>query len=98
MGIRKTQSDWTSKEIRDVVASWWELNTRVSPCPRDYARVQLDAKVYDSHQVHWLEETEVNCLQSLSFLYSKLLLEHFVVVTSLKPLITGFAGGVLPEI
>lgn len=64
MGIRKTRSDRISNEIREAVASWWESNTRVSPCAKDQARLRLDAKVYRVHQIHWLEETEVRCIKA----------------------------------
>lgn len=37
MGIWNVRSDWISKDIRDVVVTWWESNTRVSPHKKDEA-------------------------------------------------------------
>lgn len=63
MVIWKMRSDRILKEIRGSVALWWENNTRVLPCAKDEARLRLDAKVYDDHQIHWLEESEVRFFQ-----------------------------------
>lgn len=60
MGERKVRSDKISNEIRKIVQKFWESNTRISPCKKDRARLRLFRKVYEEHQIHWLEDTEVH--------------------------------------
>jgi hypothetical protein len=59
MGERKVRSDKISDEARKIVEKFWESNTRVSHCKKDKARLRLYRKVYEEHQIHWLEEIEV---------------------------------------
>ncbi|KAL3701861.1 hypothetical protein R1sor_019883 [Riccia sorocarpa] len=58
-GGRKTRSDKFSEEIVTLVEEFWTTKSRVSPRKNDEVRKRIGRKVYESHQVHWIEKTEV---------------------------------------
>lgn len=60
MGQQKERSDRLSSQIRGEVAWFWEVHTRVSPNKNGNARKRISPKVYVSHRIHWLDDTEVN--------------------------------------
>ncbi|KAL3675606.1 hypothetical protein R1sor_025554 [Riccia sorocarpa] len=59
-GVRKTRSDKLSGAVIAVVEDLWRSKSRVSPRKDNEIRKRINApKVYETHQVHWIEETEV---------------------------------------
>ncbi|CAM6085314.1 unnamed protein product [Calypogeia fissa] len=58
MGIKKPRKDRISKEVREYVQMYWEVNTKVSSIAKDQARKRLARKFYAVHRIHLLEETE----------------------------------------
>ncbi|KAL3688904.1 hypothetical protein R1sor_015213 [Riccia sorocarpa] len=58
-GVRKTRSDKLSGAVVAVVEDFWRSKSRVSPRKDDEISKRIAPKVYETHQVHWIEETEV---------------------------------------
>ncbi|KAL3689392.1 hypothetical protein R1sor_015701 [Riccia sorocarpa] len=58
-GVQKTRSDKLSEAVVAVVEDFWRSKSRVSPRKDDEIRKRIAPKVYETHQVHWIEETEV---------------------------------------
>ncbi|KAL3700227.1 hypothetical protein R1sor_018249 [Riccia sorocarpa] len=58
-GVRKTRSDKLSGAVVAVVEDFWRSKSRVSPRKDDEIRKRIAPKVYETHQVHWIEATEV---------------------------------------
>ncbi|KAL3692863.1 hypothetical protein R1sor_006514 [Riccia sorocarpa] len=58
-GGRKTRFDKFSEEIVTLMEEFWTTKSWVSPRKNDEVRKRIGRKVYESHQVHWIEETEV---------------------------------------
>ncbi|KAL3687946.1 hypothetical protein R1sor_014255 [Riccia sorocarpa] len=58
-GVRTTRSDELSGAVVAVVEDFWRSKSRVSPRKDNKIRKRIAPKVYETHQVHWIEETEV---------------------------------------
>ncbi|KAL3691754.1 hypothetical protein R1sor_005405 [Riccia sorocarpa] len=57
-GVRKTRSDKLSGAVVAVVEDFWRSKSRVSPRKDDEICKRIAPKVYETHQVHWIEENE----------------------------------------
>ena len=65
LSVRKTRSDATSLVVRDIVTTWWAVETRPSPNRKEVVRKWVAPKTY--HAQYLLES-----------LVSDRILEHFI--------------------